>query len=51
MTSDEDIAFCARSDRLLGLLLGRDLQQATLRLGLIGLAVCAILAFLSEIVA
>jgi hypothetical protein len=44
MTTDEEFASCQRSDRVLGVLLGRDLQQATLRLLLFGVALCAIVA-------
>jgi hypothetical protein len=49
MTTDEEFASCQRSDRVLGVFLGRDLQQATLRLLLFGVALCAIIAFLLEI--
>lgn len=49
-TSDEDFASCEASDRVLGLALGRDLEQATLRLCLIGVVVCAVVAFLSVLV-
>lgn len=51
MTTDEEFTSCERSDRVFGLFLGPDLQQATLRLVLIGLALCAILAFASEMAA
>jgi len=41
-TSDEVFDACERSDRLLGQALGRTLEIATLRLGLILLAICGI---------
>lgn len=50
MTTDEEFASCERSDRILGMFLGHDLQQATLRLFVFGIALCAIAAFVSEIV-
>jgi hypothetical protein len=49
MTTDEELASCQRSDRILGVFLGSDLQQATVRLLLFGIALCAIVASLLEI--
>jgi hypothetical protein len=46
-TPDEDFAACEISDRLLERVLGPDLGQATLRLAVLGLVVCAILAAIS----
>jgi hypothetical protein len=46
-TSDEDFASCDISDRLLERVLGPDLGQATLRLAVLGLIVCAIFAAVS----
>jgi hypothetical protein len=42
VTSDEEFASAARSDDLLTRVLGKSLDQATLRLGLIVVFACAI---------
>ena len=47
MTTDEEFASCERSDHILRALIGNNLQQATLRLVLIGVALSALLAFVS----
>jgi hypothetical protein len=49
MTTDEEFASCEHSDRILRALLGGNLQQATLRLFLFGIALGAIMGFMSEI--
>jgi len=46
-TSDEEFASCEKGDRLLALILGGDLQQATLRLVVLGAAICAVVALIS----
>ena len=50
-TSDEEFAFCERSDRFMDIFLGRDLQQATVRLVLIGVIIAAVVVSISGMLA
>ena len=50
-TSDEEFAFCERSDRFMDVFLGRDLQQATIRLVLFGVIIAAIVVSISGMAA
>jgi hypothetical protein len=49
MTSREDFHYCERSDRVLMAVLGKTLDQGTIRLALIILAICAVGAALTEL--
>lgn len=51
MTTDEEFAFCEKTDRIFDALLGRNLLAGTLRLALIAAAVCVIVASLSPFTA
>ncbi len=51
MTTDEEFAFCEKTDRIFDALLGRNLLTGTLRLAFIVAAVCVIVAFLSPFTA
>lgn len=44
ITPDEDFVACEKTDRIFGWVLGRTLEQAAVRIALIGLVGCALVA-------
>lgn len=50
ITSDEEFAAAKKSDRIFGWVLGRTLQQATLRIVFLGVVGCATLVSVSALV-
>ncbi len=51
MTTDEEFAFCEKTDRIFDALLGRNLLTGTLRLAVLAAAVCVIGVSLSLFIA